>query len=71
MHKLIRDFGLTALQLKTLYEDEHPMLRRRQWREALLTHKASKGYWEWVHQSIEDYQDELEMDNPYRMGAWG
>ena len=70
MHKLIRDFGLTANQLQALYEDEHPILRRRQWREALLTHKANKGYWAWVEQSIAEYQDELEACNPYTMGAW-
>lgn len=69
MHKLIRDFGLTAKQLQTLYEDEHPVLRRHQWREALLTHNANKGYWEWVHTAIAEYQDELDSCNPYTMGA--
>jgi len=70
MHKLIRDFGLTASQLQALYEDEHPILRRRQWREALLTRKANQGYWTWVEYSIAEYQDELDGDNPYLAGSW-
>ena len=70
MHKLIKDFGLTANQLQALYEDEHPILRRWQWREALLTRKANQGYWTWVEYSILEYQDELDGDNPYLAGAW-
>lgn len=72
---IIADFRLTPTELQDKYDPDifedkgHPVFPWWDWFQIVAQKRTRKGYWEWVHEKLDEAEYELDRTNPYNVEA--